>query len=487
MNGTLFFTADDGTTGPELWKSDGTAAGTVLVKDIYPGDGGSLHPAPDERERHAVLHGRRRRPRPRAVEERRHRRRHRAGRRTSSLASSGSSLPYLTQRQRHAVLRGAMTVSRAGAVEERRHRRRHRLVKDINPRLRLGPERHAAELPASAPLFFAAATGLDELWKSDGTARHRPRQGHRPGHTARIPSKFTDVNGTLFFTAADEQSTSEASEKSDGTAAGTVLVKDIKPDGRDTVRSCPSILTAVGHPAYFMAASRTSRQRWSCGRATARGRHHPASRTSARVRDGSAPDAAPDVDGTLYLRRRTTGRHGHELWKSDGTAAGTVLVKDINPGSGRLVRPPALTDVNGTLFFTADDGANGSELWKSDGTAAGTIARQGHHAGHPGRSCRSPDERQRHAVLRGQRRQPRATSCGRATAPPPAPCWSRTSTPATASSSPASSDERERHAVLHGQRRQPRLRAVEERRHRRRHRAGQGHQPRPGELAVPAT
>ena len=68
------------------------------------------------------------------------------------------------------------------------------------------------------------------------------------------------------------------------------------------------------------------------------------------------------------------GTHGPELWKSDGTTAGTVLVKDINPGGyGYHDYPTYLTDVGGTLFFTADDGTHGRELWKSDGTKAGTV------------------------------------------------------------------------------------------------------------------
>jgi len=66
------------------------------------------------------------------------------------------------------------------------------------------------------------------------------------------------------------------------------------------------------------------------------------------------------------------GVNGLELWKSDGTAAGTVLVRDIRAGSSSS-NLENLTAVGSTLFFTADDGVNGKELWKSDGTAAGTV------------------------------------------------------------------------------------------------------------------
>ena len=64
-----------------------------------------------------------------------------------------------------------------------------------------------------------------------------------------------------------------------------------------------------------------------------------------------------------------TARTGDELWKSDGTDGGTVLVKDIRGGTDSSV-PRYLTNVGGTLYFRANDGSSGHELWKSDGTEA---------------------------------------------------------------------------------------------------------------------
>lgn len=81
-----------------------------------------------------------------------------------------------------------------------------------------------------------------------------------------------------------------------------------------------------------------------------------------------------EVNGTVFFVGDTV-EHGKELWKTDGTAAGTVRLTDLNPGpndslDGSNVQ---MTDVNGTLFFVANDGIHGDELWKSDGTTEGTV------------------------------------------------------------------------------------------------------------------
>lgn len=60
------------------------------------------------------------------------------------------------------------------------------------------------------------------------------------------------------------------------------------------------------------------------------------------------------------------GANGGNLWRSDGTEAGTVIVKDIWTAS-HAAHPRWLTDVGGTLFFVAEYGAHGRELWSIEG------------------------------------------------------------------------------------------------------------------------
>ena len=85
---------------------------------------------------------------------------------------------------------------------------------------------------------------------------------------------------------------------------------------------------------------------------------------------GSDPFGMTNVNGTLYFAA-DDGTTGRELWRSDGTTAGTAIVRDIRPG-GAGSDPGSLTNVGGTLYFAADDGSAGRELWRSDGTAAST-------------------------------------------------------------------------------------------------------------------
>src|SRR5262249_5525210 len=94
----------------------------------------------------------------------------------------------------------------------------------------------------------------------------------------------------------------------------------------------------------------------------------------------SDPSDLAVLNGKLYFAA-TDAVNGRELWVSDGTADGTTLLKNINPeataddgsaGPARDSNPTGLTRVGSAIFFAADNGRAGVELWRTDGTEAGT-------------------------------------------------------------------------------------------------------------------
>lgn len=324
VNGTLFFQADDGVHGPELWKSDGTPQGTVMIKDIYPGPQGS---SPAE-------------------------------------ITNVNGILYF----RAADANGAELWKSNGTPEGTV------MVKDIYTG-------QVSSCPmfltnVGGTLFFVAgdynpvnSTARCSLWKSDGTADGTEMvkdifyQGSYP--TYKI-NNLTDVNGTLFFTALDNNGVELW--KSDGTEDGTNLVKNIYPDNSLFYNSY-SFLTNVGGKLFFAVNDGINGTELWKSDGTWDG--------TVMVKDiypgssGSGPANLVEVNGVLFFTA-TDGTNGYELWKSDGTADGTVMVKDINQGSGGSY-PSDLINVKGTLFFHAANGVNGDELWKSDGTADGTV------------------------------------------------------------------------------------------------------------------
>jgi ELWxxDGT repeat protein len=274
VGSTLFFAADDGTHGEELWKSDGSEAGTVMVKDI-------------------------------------------------NLGSGNSTPRYFTV--------------------------------------------------MASTLFFRANDGTHgrELWKSDGSEAGTVMvRDINPDSGGSDPTPLTVVGTTLFF-AADDGSSGHELWKSDGTEAGTVMVKDINPGSGDSSPFCFTYSTFVGSTFFFMADDGSSGYELWKSDGTEAG--------TVMVKDinpgsgHSAPQYFTPAGSTLFFAA-DDGSSGYELWKSDGTEAGTVMVKDINPGSESSLYFyfTQFTPVDSIFFFGADDGTHGHELWKSDGTEAGT-------------------------------------------------------------------------------------------------------------------
>jgi ELWxxDGT repeat protein/VCBS repeat-containing protein len=270
-NGKALFTAHDGVNGQELWITDGSAAGTSMVKDINTNPGESSFP------------------------------------RNLTLLSSTNVLFFAQDNAANPLALWRTDGTAAGTS----------MIKNVTyPELR----RVGGPLTVmGGKAFFAGDDGVNgqQLWVSDGTTAGTSVVAPINPSAASRPSEITVLNGNRILFAADNATSGRELWISDGTAPGTSLLSDIVVGAGG---SNPDNLAALGSKMLFAADSVTK---------------------------------------------------GRELWVTDGTAAGTSMLLDINKGAGNS-SPNAISVRNGLAFFQANDGTSGYELWVSDGTTAGT-------------------------------------------------------------------------------------------------------------------
>lgn len=187
-------------------------------------------------------------------------------------------------------------------------------------------------------VYFSGGEG--ELWKSDGTPSGTQLVKDINPDDPSNPFILNSVilNNRLIFMANGGASGIEL-WATDGTGAGTVLLKDINPGSGS---SNPFLM-----PVYNLEFN-----------------------ASGEYQNFNYFDRNLNFNGSIFLSA-DDGVHGVELWKTDGTEAGTVMVKDIN-SSGDGVNFDSYYYVKTGLFFAGNNGTDGNEPWISDGSAGGT-------------------------------------------------------------------------------------------------------------------
>lgn len=334
LKGIFYFSADDGVHGNELWSSDGTNAGTKLIKDINPG---TLSSNPSE------------------------------------ITVSGNKIYFLTSNGADDQQLWMSDGTDAGT----------HLVIDLLPVSVLNIYGKPAYLTdVNGTLYFfinyfnfnTSLYSIIQLWKTDGT-----QSGTVMISDLAAKFKVTDVrhlvnvNGRLFFVLYSFEERGTELYSSDGTAKGTTLVADINPNSYGS--SYPSYLTVLNGLLYFSADDGSGSKLW-VSNGTASGTHAVNNRHNIYVPNVpyiSAPYTPFEIRGNTLFFQGGTATSGYELCKYDASDVdnNVTLVKDIKPGENSSY-PNFITNVKGTLFFTIGAAGADAQLWKSDGTKAGT-------------------------------------------------------------------------------------------------------------------
>ncbi|HXC54132.1 MAG TPA: ELWxxDGT repeat protein [Rhizomicrobium sp.] len=333
-NGLLMFGADNGVDGNELWRSDGTALGTFQVKAINPTT--QVNAGLDQSI-------------------------------TTNPVLLGSTIYFMGNDQAHGNELWSSDGTAAGT----------HLLKDISPGfVNSNPQQLVL---SGSEVFFTANDGVHglELWASDGTAAGTQMvKDIKPGDGSSSLFGLTAVLGNAVMFSADDGVHGSELWISNGTEAGTVMLDDISPGALANSppnSSSPFGFTTVGSNIFFQATTVGSGNELWVTDGTAAGTHitrdiHPGNPDSdVNLQPGQG--GAVVLGSHIYFTA-DDGTHGSEVWMSDGTNAGTVILKDVNTGADVSSNPHDLVTANGKVFFLADNGgANGTQLWASSGVA----------------------------------------------------------------------------------------------------------------------
>jgi len=168
------------------------------------------------------------------------------------------------------------------------------------------------------------------------------------------PASFFTIGAITYFIASDPSNGREL-WRTDGTAANTWLVKDLIAGTASSFGDTTTFVNLNG--ILFFGIGNVL---WKSN-GTASG---TVPVTTIADNGFNIEFEALAASGGLVFFGTRNSINAFALWRSDGTAAGTIKLKSLNTSSGSL----QLVDVDGTLFFSELD-----QLWKSNGTVAGTV------------------------------------------------------------------------------------------------------------------
>jgi ELWxxDGT repeat protein len=307
-----FFAATTDASGTELWSTDGTSNGTAMVADIIPGSGSSN---------------------------------------PGGLTVVNGVLLFNARDVNHGIELWASDGTAAGT----------RLLVDVNP----GPtsSQPGSRIVYKNKMLFSADDGTNgrELWITDGTvAGTRMLKDINPGSAASAPTNFVTMGDSVYFLAGGNL------WKTDGTESGTLNVATVFSRN----------LAVAGSQLFFEGFTAVANwEPWVSDGTNA------GTRMVADILPGTNGSLDSDYGrlgftpfGSQVLFLANDGIHGREMWISDGTAAGTRMVRDVVPGAVGMWDSgfAYITVLGSRAFFSASDAEHGQEMWVTDGTDAGT-------------------------------------------------------------------------------------------------------------------